>query len=849
MKKILIRIVVLIVVFFTTVFITEKRINQGHENITKEMSPASFPTLTFVWEDYDYNTLYAYAEPMEIAYQRESLTILGEERETDFSMHTYGRSISGLTIEVRNVSDMRLIEQSPVIEYIQQGDRVTGTLQLKDLISGGTEYSLCIIAEVDESAQVYYYTRVLWEEDVEIGDKLGYVKDFHDRLFDKEKARELTKYLETNSAKESNSTLAEVNIYSSFKQVTYGDLAPWQVGEERIRLVENSGLNAAFMVEYLLSSGNSEEPMLYLAKEFYRIRNTKDRVYLLNYQRHMEQIPQPENMAVNDKLALGITSEEVNMSESEDGNTLAFVSAGTLYCYNANKNRLARVFGFYDTGETDDRLLNQAHDIRILGVDEAGNVDFAVYGYMNRGRHEGEVGVELYTYDGTLNTIEEIVYLPYEKSWQILEEELGRLLYLNKDRHLYLTLEDEVYCIDLENRQLLENNWQISNEDDTLRSSVDHRLLVSTQQTGVDNRQMTILNLSTEKDITISSDEGDLLKFLGFIDEDLVYGLAHQDDVYRESSGQIFYPMYKVCICNESGKLLKNYEQEGVYITDCTIRDNQILLTRVQKQENGEFKELAEDSITTSGVVVSKRNKIAAADIEIYQHYIQIQTQQNINTKSLKVVTPKEVVYEGGRTLEIIPERAQRYYLYDGYGICGIYHSPGNAVDQANERIATSGTVIAENGVLIWKRGDRSARNQIMAISAVAETEEKNSVAICLDSMLAYEGVVRNSEYLMGKGQEVMEILEQNLPDVLILNLEGAPLDAVLYYIWQEIPVLAFRADGSAVLLTGYNDSSVILMDPRAGTLEKMSLSDAALLFQKSGNAFISYVYRNEEQE
>ena len=35
-------------------------------------------------------------------------------------------------------------------------------------------------------------------------------------------------------------------------------------------------------------------------------------------------------------------------------------------------------------------------DIKIARVDEAGSIDFVVYGYMNRGDHEGEVGTAVY---------------------------------------------------------------------------------------------------------------------------------------------------------------------------------------------------------------------------------------------------------------------------------------------------------------------------------------------------------------------------------------------------------------------------------------------------------------------
>ncbi len=53
------------------------------------------------------------------------------------------------------------------------------------------------------------------------------------------------------------------------------------------------------------------------------------------------------------------------------------------------------------------------HDIKIVRwIDEAGSIDYIVYGYMNRGIHEGEVGIAVNHYDSLSNTNEEQVFIP-----------------------------------------------------------------------------------------------------------------------------------------------------------------------------------------------------------------------------------------------------------------------------------------------------------------------------------------------------------------------------------------------------------------------------------------------------
>ena len=97
--------------------------------------------------------------------------------------------------------------------------------------------------------------------------------------------------------------------------------------------------------------------------------------------------------------------------------------------------------------------LNNHHDIKILNVDETGNITFMVYGYMNRGTHEGEVGTIVYHYDGLAHTVEEEVFIPYSKSYEILRAEMGLLMYENDQGILYIMQEGNVYRIDLNKKK------------------------------------------------------------------------------------------------------------------------------------------------------------------------------------------------------------------------------------------------------------------------------------------------------------------------------------------------------------------------------------------------------------
>lgn len=87
-----------------------------------------------------------------------------------------------------------------------------------------------------------------------------------------------------------------------------------------------------------------------------------------------------------------------------------------------------------------------------------------------------------------------------------------------------------------------------------------------------------------------------------------------------------------------------------------------------------------------------------------------------------------------------------------------------------------------------------------------------------------------------------MEILRNNLPDAQILELSGCTLNAVLYYVDRDIPVLAMLGDGNAVLIVGFNELNTVLMDPLTGEVYKKGMNDSTEWFEENGNSFITYI-------
>ena len=132
-------------------------------------------------------------------------------------------------------------------------------------------------------------------------------------------------------------------------------------------------------------------------KEFFRVRFLVDTIYLLDYNRNMEQVFDGRESDFDENgIILGIIPKDISYEINKDQTSAAFVQAGELWLYESKKGNLTKVFSMPDQEGRDTRGENDQHAVRVIGIDNKNNITFAVYGYMARGSHEGEVGVGIY---------------------------------------------------------------------------------------------------------------------------------------------------------------------------------------------------------------------------------------------------------------------------------------------------------------------------------------------------------------------------------------------------------------------------------------------------------------------
>ncbi len=841
MRKGLIKTVVLLLVFCVTVGITGLFSHQDSTDMTSEMAPATLPVVYLQREDVRINELYGYSSEMDGTGMRDTITPLGKELSLPMVIKTGQNQIDEVTYEVRTMNMERLVEDGTLDDFTEKNGEIHLTLQFQNILEEETEYMLVISVKYREK-QVYYYTRIARESDYYIGESLEFVKNFHDQTFDRENGDSLATYLEPDSMGD-NTTLQKVTIHSSLRQVTWADFQGERL-EQTVPSIKEMGssYNTIILPYVLTATGENGEVEYYNVEEYYRVRYDQraGRMYLLNYERTMNQIFRGENGRVNrNKMLLGIRSSDVEHMANEKGNIIAFVQEGELWSYNSDSNSLSQVYSFRSPEGISDRENNSAHQIRIMKIDETGSMDFVVYGYMNRGLHEGQTGISVYHYDSVGNTIEEELFVPSDKSPEMLKAEWGKLFYVSDGNIFYLLANDVLYRIDLSNRKAKQVMEGL--ETGNYAVSEDGRYIA--WQEGGDQDQahsLKIMDLEGEETRMVEGHKGEYLKPVGFVESDFVYGAARKEDIVTDAAGNIRVPMYRIVIVDEKSRVIKDYQKSGYYVSKAYVEQETIFLDREIRTETG-YESVEQDTIKNQQLESSRKIILETTQTEKKQCQVRIVLGESLEetVRQPQVMVPKEVVLKEKRTVKLETGSEQEtYYVYSGGKILLSTPSLKEAVISADQSM---GVVIGQEQKYIWQRGKKNVQPAIGPGTVDLSGVSDNDISRCLTYLLRTEEINLDVDDLVAQGETPRQILEEALNGRKVIDLTGCGVEQVLYYVNLNTPVFAMVKQ-EAVLIVGYDEHNTLLYYPDLNVVRKMGRQDSNTMFEEAGNVFLGYI-------
>lgn len=805
---------------------------------TAEMAEAELPTMELQSDGVAVNCLYGYTSAIDMFSIRENLIVMESDQTVELIINENETDVRKLYYEVLDVNTRQEVAEGTINAFDKTEERKKARIKIANQLESGKEYAVEVMLVDSESRRIYYYFRIKPYNDSYFAEKVEFMKSFSQWAREKD-IDAVIPFLESTYRGE-GSTYAHVDIKDSYYMVCWGDLAPTLLTEPRLTISEIYSNIAVGTLDYMVELTTDTGVEQYYVEEKFRVTVTNTSKHLLNYERTMEAVFDETLASLSqNQFKLGITNDtNLELLTNSDASQLTFVRNKELWHYNMAENTLSKVFSYRKENEAEAGLSNDQYDVRVLKLYESGDISFMVYGHMGKGEYEGKTGILLYRYYRGENRIEEQLYLPVAESYQKIKGELGEFSYMNDFDVFFFMVYRTMYSYNLITKELSVISDNAAEDSVAFFHESGY---VAWQEEDYTDIQM--LHLETGEKKVLAATEGEFVRILGKINENIICSYGLLSDCLVMGDGSMLYPAYEVKILDGNLTEKKSYRKDDCYVAEAEITANSVRLRRVVKNSKGSFDEIEDDYILNSmeakksPVVLDKR----ITELMFAEYYIDLPTSFEMKEIPVPGKVPYTLISEDTTVrISALENTAEEYMVYSFGSIVSLSDNCAEAVRLANQTDIV-GTVINEEGRVIWERGVKYSAFYLEEIKGnstknsglTSRQEAVRMMAVHLDKEIDVTGF--NAE------QNVKEFLEQ-ATGVRMLSLTGASLDEVLYFVFRGAPVYAMKSSTEAVVITGYSASNVTVYEPSTGKYKTYSLRDAEELFAEAGNIFLSYV-------
>lgn len=829
MKKRVIKVCVLSVVFVLALIGFSHYLNCGNDDMTADMGSATFPTMSFTAYGQEVNGLVGHVNEMDMSAVRDTVTPLDQEGNITLNIQEYEKKITKFSYELYEINGEKKLQdkrESKVEKSV--------TIPLGEVLKKGDEGFLKIQAELEDGQKLYYYARVINGEKLSFQECISFVKSLHTNILEKKNTEDIKSVMESND-KGDNTTFQHVTIHSDLTHITWGDLKPQILGKVKWNISETKEAYTSIQLDYRVKCvGDHGEEESHIVKEFFRVKCADGKNYLFTYDRTMEEFFEgSKELLTSEGVNLGITEEKVQYKTNEEGTIVTFVQTNEMWSYNTKETTFSLIFSFMDSETEDERNYYDEHSLKILAMEENGDVTFAVHGYMNRGVHEGESGAAIYYFDLSKNVIEEKAFIPSDQSHVVTEKELGEVAYYNdKDDMLYLLNEGKLHKIQVESGESeilldsLEKGQYVTSEEGSL---------LAYQKDKVPS-EAVVLDFSKDTKQTIKVAKEEVIKPLGFVMGDFVYGIARTKDAGKTAVGEDVLAMYKLEIRDAKNEVVKDYQVEGCYILNAEIEDNMVTLDRAV-WKNGAYAQITEDYITNNEEE-AKTVIVESKWSDLKETQFALVFEEKIEYKKVKLLKPKQLLFERDSLMEFKQSKSEEKYAVYGLGeMVGSYEEAGDAIHVAKE---IEGVVVSPKQRVVWEDGNRVAWYRNFNMPAFVTQAGETGLASCVRAVLAYEGETINvMEELATKS--AIQILDEHCGGEAVW-IRGCSSADMRYLLDKGRPIIAMTGGDNAIVFVGYDAKTITYINPANGGTATKSFSVIDEMIAGSGNSFLAYV-------
>ena len=481
----------------------------------------------------------------------------------------------------------------------------------------------------------------------------------------------------------------------------------------------------------------------------------------------------------NDRFYTGVTNpSNIVKIESENKKFFAFCKEREIYRYDVDTKIMTNIFSYHI--QSKETFANVAKDfaIKLMDVNDNGDVTYIVYGYNMTGLNEGNMGIGVFTYHSETNESEENIFIPIYTTYQSLKYDIERLCVYKNNRLIFKSY-NKVYSIDINTAEIL--TLADGFEETKFAASSNSRYFAFNNDKEDVSKHINIYNIEDGRVITIDANEGENIEVVTFMNDDLFYGVFSDENVWREINKVIGRPSHEIRVINAVTGKEDLFKEKDRYLYNFVNQQN-VLRYNKYKREGTHYTYLTNDVIVNNYSaentnVFNYKEELTKEKLRVGYFEIPMEKNDRLRYSKSAGVSRKQVEETA---LESTNEHEETlYYVYDSGNLKAKLK---NLSDGINEIRDNYGYVKLNDRITCYNRANKGNVSYLRQADSILENLE---------------------------GFEENVYIKNN--EILVMNVTGVTERDLEYYMSLNEKIAAFKHDTFQFFITGYDNNNYVL--------------------------------------
>lgn len=748
----------------------------------------TFPIIYQIRNEKKLNEMRGFVDEKYNLVSNDTITLLGEERKLDLLITNNGNTFNYIEYEVRDRTSNSLLERTK-IDILDENrdtknDETRVLLNIQNLIKTNTVYLLTVKINVNRK-EVYYFANIIHRPKNKLDDAIEQTEFFTNVTFNPVLAGDydkgIVKYLETSINRDTRE-MHTVTLQQTFEQLTFADTKMKLASDYYYSVYQAQEYSYTIAVRYLSKSGKESKNEYFINRDEYVLRWDGKRWYYMKFTRKSEELVNLEDNPYNNtnhRFYTGVTNpENIIKIESENKRFFAFCKEREIYRYDAETKTMTNIYSYHIQSKETFEDVSNNFAVKIMDVNDLGDVTYIVYGYNMTGLNEGNMGIGVFTYHTETNESEENIFIPIYTTFQSLQYDIQRLCVYKNNRLIFKSY-NKVYSIDINTAEIL--TLADGFEETKFAASSNSRYFAFNNDKEGVSKHINIYNIEDGKVVTIDAKDGENIEVVTFMNDDLFYGVFSDENIWREVGKIIGRPSHEIRVVNAVNGNEDLFKENDRYLYNFVNQQN-VLRYNKYKREGTHYTYLTNDVIV---------NNYSSENTNVF-HYKEELTKEKLRVGYFEIMMDRNETMKYAKSAGISRKQVEE-----------------TALDSTNEN--------EETIYYVYDSGNLKAKLKNLS-DGINEIRDNYGYVKLNDRITCYNRANKGNVSYLRQGDSIIENLEgftENIylknNAILVMNVTGVTERDLEYYLSLNEKVAVFKYDTFQFFITGYDNNNYVL--------------------------------------